>query len=318
MPDVASIYPLIRRLWLDGFREFELYGLGGSRLLRVPLLLDTLVDRHKGRRCFVAGNGPSLNDIDMSALKDDVVLGSNQVYLGYETWGFHFPYWGVYDDYQIQTYGAEYEQRVPNECTQFFPFPYLPLIGFENGCPVNTVFPKEAARQFSDAPDRVFRGFTVTYMLLQIAAIMGCDPIILIGVDHRYNLQKRYITSKTLRSMRRAMVRRMRGGRIYEAAFAASQAWKRHGQQRPGQVKLWEADHAAGPTHFTARYTESGRRRFLPPEPEEAERDFACAAQWAQAHGRSILNATPGSALEAFPKVDFNKVIRAVHRANDQ
>ncbi|MCC6143053.1 MAG: hypothetical protein IT368_04515 [Candidatus Hydrogenedentes bacterium] len=306
MPDLASAYPLIRKFWQQGVREFEIFGLGGSFTVHVPMILDALADRHKGKRCFVVGNGPSLNQLDMSLLRNDVVLGSNQVYLGYDNWGFSFPYWGVYDDYQIQAYGADYEQRVPQDCTQFFPVPYLPLLHFANGCPINTVFPRSAPRGFSDTPERVFRGFTVTYMLLQIAAIMGCDPIILVGVDHRYNLQRRYIRSKALRMLRRGIVRRLRGGPIYDAALAASQAWKRH--QNGGEASLWEADHAAGPTHFTEAYTDPQTRRFLPPEPEEAERDFTCAARWAAEKGAGILNATPDSALNAFERVDFKSL----------
>ena len=71
MPDVAPLYPLIRRLWTAGFREFELFSLAGSRTLAVPHLLDVFRNRHKGHRCFVVGNGPSLNAIDMMRLKDE-------------------------------------------------------------------------------------------------------------------------------------------------------------------------------------------------------------------------------------------------------
>ena len=41
------------------------------------------------RRCFVIGNGPSLNKLDMTKLKDEVTIGSNGLYLNYEKMGFH-------------------------------------------------------------------------------------------------------------------------------------------------------------------------------------------------------------------------------------
>ena len=136
--------------------------------------------------------------------------------------------------------------------------------------------------------------------------MMGCDPIILIGADHRYELTRRGY-SRLWRGARRALTRRLRGGRVYDAALAAHRAWKKR-DRAPGTPALWSTEDAAGPTHFTADYTAGGKNRFLPPEPEEAERDFDCARAWADANGRQILNATPGTALESFPKVDFESL----------
>jgi hypothetical protein len=39
-----------------------------------------LRDRHKGQRCFVFGNGPSLNDVDLRALKGEITIGANSFY----------------------------------------------------------------------------------------------------------------------------------------------------------------------------------------------------------------------------------------------
>lgn len=306
-PDITPYYPEIAALWRVGFRRFTCSHLAGERTFAIPHLLDELHNRHAGQRCFVVGNGPSLNDIDMTRLRGEIALGSNQCYLGFESWGVRFPYWGVYDEYQIQEYGPDYERNVPADCMQCFPFAYLPFLDFPNACPLNIDWPRDAPRQFSDQPDRVFRGFTVTYMLLQVAAVMGCDPVILIGTDHRYRLTRRYIPSKTLRRARRAITRRLRDGALYAAADAALQAWRKQRRDRAeAKAVFWEAGHAAGPTHFTSTYSDPAKRRFLPPEPEEAERDFACAAAWARERGVRILNATPGSALRAFPMTDFD------------
>ena len=310
LPDLTPYYPLVRRLWSLGFRGFECYGLGGSQVLPLPYLLDAFVDCHKGRRCFVAGNGPSLNDIDMTRLRDEITFGSNQCYLGYADWGFSFTYWGVSDEYQIQAYDRDYEAHVPAECVQFYPFAYWPLLRFPQACPVNRVWCREAAHQFSSDPGQVYRGYTVTYMLLQIAAVMGCDPIILIGTDHRYDLRRRYILSKGLRRFRRWATRHLRGGVVYNMTNAARLEYiKAKGRRgRAMDDPLWESGDAAAPTHFTSHYTTPEKRRFLPPEPEEAEGDFACARRWAEARGVRILNATPGTALDVFPKVAFDEL----------
>lgn len=307
-PALQPFYPVFRRLWLAGFREFALFSLSGLRVVAMDYLLDAFAGIHRNRRCFVVGNGPSLNRIDMGRLRGEITLGSNRCYLGYDRWGGPFNYWGVYDKYQIQEYHHEYETQVPAHGAAFFPFDYVPFLRMHASCPVHVVWPHRKPRMFSDSADQVYVGHTVTYMLLQIAAIMGCNPIILVGVDHRYNLQHRYIASKGLRRLRRAITRRLRDSMVYDMVFAAQEA-RLKAQARNQKLPvgpLWEAAHAREATHFDARYTEGGRNRFLPPEPEESERDFRCAARWAQDRGVEILNATPGSALRVFPMVDFD------------
>jgi hypothetical protein len=39
-----------------------------------------LKDRHRGRRCFVIGNGPSLGNMDLSCLSDEITIGANSFY----------------------------------------------------------------------------------------------------------------------------------------------------------------------------------------------------------------------------------------------
>jgi len=304
MPEVTPHYAMLRQLWQWGFRAVHFAGLQGGHTFRIPHMPESFQNKHRGERCFVVGNGPSLNAIDMSRLRGEITLGSNRCFLGYESWGFPFTYWGVYDAYQIEQYHPAYEAGVPPETVKFFPAEYLPALHVANGCPVNSVWPSGALRAFSASPDMTYVGFTVTYMLLQIAATMGCDPIILVGADHRYELTRRgYI--RALRTMRRAVARAMRGGRAYETIQAAHRAWRKGGR-RGGEPALWGTEQATSATHFTAAYTAGGRNRFLPPEPEEAERDFDCAQMWATTNGRQILNATPGTALESFPKVEFD------------
>ncbi len=310
LPQLAPCYDTFARLWRRGFREFECFHLGGGRVLRVPHLLDAFQDKHKGRRCFVVGNGPSLNEIDMTRLRDEVVLGSNRCYLGFQEWGFVFPYWGVSDKLQIEVYGPEYEERVPRDTVTFFPFEYLPLLDFDGACPVRFDWPREANRQFSNVPGRLFLGYTVTYMLLQIAAVMGCDPIILIGVDHRYDLRKTQRLRRMVRLCGRWLARHYDHATWYKAGRAAAEEVikARRAAGKGGPRRFWESKDAAHPTHFDARYAAGEEKRFLMPRPLDAEKDFACAARWAEEHGVRILNATPGSALTAFPMVAFHSL----------
>lgn len=307
-PRLAPYFSLLRRLWLLDFREFELWSLTGTRVLQMPHLLDEFRDLHKGSRCFVLGNGPSLNALDMTRLTGEITLGSNRSYLGFEKWGYALTYWAVSDKFQIEEYGREYEECLPDGPVKFFPFDYWPFLELANGCPVYLDWPREANRQFSTQPERLFTGYTVTYLLIQIAALMGCDPIILIGTDHRYDLKRRYPVRRLVRLCGRWVARHYDQSTFYKAGRAAwievFKARRAAGRLKP--ARLWEARDAAHPTHFDQRYAEGEAKRFLMPRPAEAELDFACAARWAHENGVHILNATPGSALKAFPAIDFD------------
>lgn len=310
MPFLPPHYLVFRKLWRLGFRDVTLYSLAGTRRLAMPLLLDAFHRCHAGRRCFVVGNGPSLNRMDMTRLRDEITLGANQCYLGYPEWGYQFTYWGIYDQYQIEAHDVDYEEQLSGHEAHFMPFEYAPLLRLPNACLVNQVWCREAAHQFSDMPDHVYRGYTVTYMLLQIAAIMGCNPIILIGADHDYPLNRRYFTSRTLRRFRRHATRKLRDTAVYRVVNAARLELMRARAENGRKVDtpLWEAAHATAPTHFTDKYTLSGKRKFYPPEPEAAEADFRCARQWAARHNVTIQNATPGSKLDVFEKVEFDQL----------
>ncbi|MHB1481527.1 MAG: 6-hydroxymethylpterin diphosphokinase MptE-like protein, partial [Bellilinea sp.] len=50
--------------------------------------LAALQDSHKGERCFVVGNGPSLRTTDLSKLKGEFSFGFNRIFLAAEELGF--------------------------------------------------------------------------------------------------------------------------------------------------------------------------------------------------------------------------------------
>ncbi|WP_408971725.1 tetratricopeptide repeat protein, partial [Planktothrix sp.] len=43
-------------------------------------------NKHWGERCVIIGNGPSLNEMDLSFLKHEICFGTNKIYLGFERW----------------------------------------------------------------------------------------------------------------------------------------------------------------------------------------------------------------------------------------
>jgi hypothetical protein len=137
---------------------------------------------------------------------------------------------------------------------------------------------------------------------------MGCDPIIMVGVDHRYELNQNILT-RTVRNIRNRIVKPLRGGAFY----AGVRAYRREKRRKRGEAldpipPLWNIEEASGPTHFDDRYTAGEPKLFNLPQPEEAEHDFRFAARWAKEAGRQILDASPDTALHTFSKIPFDSL----------
>lgn len=308
-PRLDKCFDAFRRLWRCGFREFELFSLAGRRVLEIPHMLDGLVGKHRGQRAFIVGNGPSLNQLDMSRLREEITFGSNRCYLGFEQWGYAFTYWGCTDRVQIEDYAAEYEQHLPRDIVKLFPFEYLPFLDMAEACPINQSYKVLDEPGFADTPAEIYMGNTVTYTLIQAAAMMGCDPIVLVGTDHSYNLKdispQEQAKDRTPSQMRRdqllGKVKRVTGVNALQRLAARS-----GGRAGDGEAQMWQASNATSATHFTSQYTQG--KHFAMPRPRLAENAFRSAASYAQGSGIRIVNATPGTQLRALPRVPFDSL----------
>lgn len=148
-------------------------------------------NKYKGRRCFVIGNGPSLNKMDLAPLKNEITIGCNAIYKNFAQWGWHTDYLlfedieqtelrrkdipGVQGPVKLLGLHNAYAIR-PDENTFFM-----------NVRNLDAAFMDEQFPQFSeDFGHIVHLASTVTYIGLQLAWHLGCDPVYLIGVDHNY------------------------------------------------------------------------------------------------------------------------------------
>lgn len=148
--------------------------------------LEAWRDRYKGQRCFVVGNGPSLRETDLSLLAGEFTIGMNCIYLAFEDYGFTSSCLVSVNDLVLEQCYTELQMLdlpkfvswrarslfQPGEDLMFLDSDYTPPADF-NG----------------DATGRLFEGFTVTYVSLQLAYFMGFTTAILIGVDHNFVTQ---------------------------------------------------------------------------------------------------------------------------------
>jgi len=145
--------------------------------------LAALKDTHEGERCFILGNGPSLRRTDLSRLKGEFTFGLNRIYLLFPELGFATSCLVSVNDLVLEQCAGEIQALpIPKYLTWRSRgwFPDGPQTVF-----VDTDFtgPEDFAQDLSA---RVFEGFTVTYVALELAFYMGFAQAILIGVDHNF------------------------------------------------------------------------------------------------------------------------------------
>jgi hypothetical protein len=140
-------------------------------------------NRHAGQRCFILGNGPSLKQTDLSLLRDEVTFGLNRIYLLFPELGFSTTYLVSVNELVLEQCAAEMRAlTLPKFVTWrgrrwFSGDPHIHFLDTDYTGPENFA---------PSLTGRVFEGFTVTYVALQVAFAMGFKQAILIGVDHNF------------------------------------------------------------------------------------------------------------------------------------
>mgnify|MGYP001089487065 CR=1 FL=1 len=140
-------------------------------------------NKHQGQRCFIIGNGPSLRQTDLSKLRGEFTFGLNRVYLLFPEMGFNTTCLVSVNDLVLEQCAAEIQVLgLPRFVT-------WRARGWFRPDPGLTYLDTDFTGEETFAPDclgRVFEGYTVTYVALQLAFFMGFEQVILIGVDHNF------------------------------------------------------------------------------------------------------------------------------------
>ena len=153
------------------------------RLLSSNARLERYRDCHRDQRCVIIGNGPSLNRMDLSFLGDEITFGLNRIYLLSETMDFQPSYYICMNPLVLEQSVREIQAiRSPRflsaQCMDLFP---------ERDDTV-LLQPMPGPSFARDPRSGVWEGYTVTYVALQLAYYMGFSEVVLIGVDHEYQL----------------------------------------------------------------------------------------------------------------------------------
>jgi hypothetical protein len=191
--------PAERKVKLAKIR-YEMAGRGWS-LTRNEARLLSHKNKHRGQRAFIICNGPSLKQIDMRRLKDEITIGCNGIFLMYDQIGFRPTYYTVEDTLVAEDRANEINAM--RGTTKMIPLDLnYCLKPDEDTIFINFVrdYNKKIPEFSSNFARHVFWGGTVTYLGIQLAYYIGCREIYLIGLDHSYqvsgNVKGTIITSQ--------------------------------------------------------------------------------------------------------------------------
>lgn len=239
--------------------------------LRAGRALDKLRGAFKGERCFVIGNGPSLNKQNLPQLESEFTIGSNYIYMNKEKMGF-YPTIIAFANYLVIKQRMD-EIMGLEEPIKALPFYLYDEIGESNNgisAPKNSMIinMQHQTPNFStDASSYTSTQSTVTYVNLQLAHYLGFDRVYLIGVDNRYIQPK-------------------------------------HGKE--GTVLTQEED---DPNHFTPNYFKG--LKWQKGDEEKMESLYVRAKTAFEERGSKVMDCTHEGALTVFEKQDLDTVISA-------
>lgn len=247
-----------------------------------PSNLSTFRNRHKGERCFIMGNGPSLNNTNLSLLEDETVFACNAAFLLFNRISWRPKYYACVDSRVLPDRAPEIDAMLKSnpQMHGFFPALLQEHSGEGRKRATRMILPSAHNRwYFSERPnsesnpphsmfsydinEAVVQPFTVAITMLQIAAYMGFSEIILIGCDTEYVVPD---TAK---------------------------------RDESGIALTSTANDDAN--HFDAAYFGRGRK-WHDPQTDKMLLHYKYAKEALDAIGVNVFNATVGGKLEIFPR----------------
>ena len=235
--------------------------------------IERLRDIHKGQRCFILGNGPSLNKCNLALLGDEYSFAVNGIFYKTREMGYKPNFYMVEDNHvisdnldEINNYRCDYKffpahysnEIVPDDTTIFIPADY----GF-----YRKGHPFYCKPRFSkNISEAIYTGQSVTMMQLQLAYHLGFSEVYLVGMDFNYDLPK---------------------STIVEGVNYTSQ----------------EDD----PNHFHPDYFGKGKK-WHDPKLDRVLLSYQECKKNFEEDGRKIFNATVGGKLELFDRVSYDSL----------
>ncbi len=249
--------------------------------------LRALQGQYAGQRCFIMGNGPSLNQTNLHKLAGEYVWGVNRCYLLFDRIDWRPAFYVAIDTRVVPDIAPELQTVISSlPDTRFF----LPAEFYMRGVlrhqpnilwffQVNPHKEEGVPGYFSLDPPRYLRtANTVTISALQLAIYMGFNPIYLIGCDTMYTIPP--------------------GVKAEGQGFDGGTKEKLEGYNLTST-----ADN--DPNHFDTRYFGTNAR-WHHPNVNGMLFGYQMVSRACVGLNVQVYNATVGGKLEVFPRVAFD------------
>ncbi len=160
------------------------------------LVIEGYRDKYKGRRCFIIGNGPSLNARDLNLLhqKGEISFGVNSIFYAFEQTDWRPTFYVVVQGWdcpkmydKLENMGCQCAFIGDTDDVFWGKEHDKKILKFHVVCDVNE---KRLPLFSEDFSKKCYAGGTVIYSCMQLAAYMGFEEIYLIGVDFSYAQQE--------------------------------------------------------------------------------------------------------------------------------
>lgn len=140
---------------------------------------------HKGKTCFIIGNGPSLNKMDLKPLAKYYTFGLNKIYLIEDRVDLNLSYLVAVNVDVLQQSVEKYNSlNIP----MFLSYTNSKSLKLKNE-KINYIFSTGGTTFSKDITNKISEGATVTFVAMQIAYYMGFEKVFLIGVDHNFKVE---------------------------------------------------------------------------------------------------------------------------------
>jgi len=251
-------------------------------------------DLHRGERCFVMGNGPSLNKMDLGKLSNEIVFGCNAVFLLFERIAWRPKYFACVDTRVLRDRAADITAMLDANpgMIAFFPDKLTLHDGSKAVFETRDIIPPAKNRYYLreiqnslsappatmfslDANHYIVQPYTVSITMLQLAHYMGFTPIYLIGCDTSYSV----------------------GNSV-----------RQDGQKlKDGVGLLLTSTKDDDSNHFDPRYFGAGRE-WHNPQVGGMIMHHGWARKSLERAGTDVFNATIGGQLEVYRRVDYDSL----------
>lgn len=153
--------------------------------------LSTLKNIHRGCRCFIIGNGPSLtvDDLNVLAAHKEITFAFNRIYKIFEQTSWRPTYYISQDEkmllntYEEMCSVPAQKRFFPIEMKWYYNIPLHDALFFHQKNPENILEPI-----FSDDISKfIGNSKTVAFTAMQLAVYMGIKDIYIIGTDHHFH-----------------------------------------------------------------------------------------------------------------------------------